>query len=234
MANEKPFQFKQFSLAHSKSALKIGTDSILLGSWAETKNALNILDVGSGCGILSFMLAQKAPQAKILGIENEDDSFQESLFNLKGNPFKERVDFTLADFKDWTSDLRFDLIVSNPPYFEVAQTTGNPARDNARRQNSLSHELLLNNILLVLAEKATVNLILPPPEAQNFIALAQKKGLHLMRFCSVKSKEEALTKRCLISLSNYPSPLQEQEIILYQANGKRHHQFTEITADFYR
>jgi len=233
MAMEKPFRFKQFSLAHSQSAQKIGTDSVILGSWLKADQASTILDVGSGCGLLSFMMAQKFPHAQVLGIEKDPPSHLESLENIDHNPFKERLRFLEADFAQWKSEERFDLIVSNPPYFESGQATERPARDNARRQKSLSHTVLLQQMRNLLADKGSINLILPPPEAENFIALAIKEGLYLARFCEVKSRENTAPKRCLFSLSSIPSSCQNKELILYNADGSRHVQHAEITQDFY-
>lgn len=233
MAKQKPFQFKQFSLAHSRSAQKIGTDSVILGSWLKAEKADTILDVGSGCGLLAFMMAQKFPQAQVLGIELDLASFEESLENCTHSPFKERVSFIQSDFTQWSSHTLFDLIVSNPPYFESGQNTERPARDNARRQKSLSHAILLKQMSQLLTEKGSIYLVLPPFEAANFIDLAHKEGLYLARFCEVKSKADSPTKRCLFSLSRQASRTQNEELILYSEDGSRHPQHAKLTHDFY-
>tara|TARA_R110002050_G_scaffold270458_3_gene413544 strand:- start:11983 stop:12687 length:705 start_codon:yes stop_codon:yes gene_type:complete len=233
MATQKPFHFKQFSLAHSRSAQKIGTDSVILGSWLKAEKADTILDIGSGCGVLAFMMAQKFPQAQVLGIELDFASFEESLENHTHSPFKDRVNFMHADFTQWNNKQRFDLIASNPPYFESGQNTNRPARDNARRQKSLSHGILLKQMRQLLTEAGSIYLVLPPIEASNFIDLAKLEGLYLSRFCEVKSKADTPTKRCLFSLSRQASQTQKEELILYLEDGSRHPQHAKLTQDFY-
>ena len=233
MAHQKPFQFKQFSLAHSRSAQKIGTDSVILGSWLKAEKADTILDVGSGCGLLAFMMAQKFPQAQVLGIEQDLASFEESLENCTSSPFEERVNFIQSDFTQWSSNRHFDLIISNPPYFESGQNTNRPERDNARRQKSLSHTDLLKKMNQLLTGAGSIYLVLPPIEASNFIDLAKLEGLYLSRFCEVKSKADTPTKRCLFSLSRQASQTQNEELILYLEDGSRHPQHAKLTQDFY-
>ncbi len=233
MAHQKPFQFKQFRLAHSRSAQKIGTDSVILGSWLKAEKADSILDIGSGCGLLAFMLAQKFPQAQVLGVELDFASFEESLENCTSSPFKERVNFIQSDFTQWSSNKHFDLIVSNPPYFESGQNTDRPERDNARRQKSLNHTILLKKMSQLLTEAGSIYLVLPPFEAANFIDLAKQEGLYLSRFCKVKSKANTATKRCLFSLSRQATQSHNEELILYLEDGSRHPQHAKLTQDFY-
>ena len=111
-----PFQFKQFALAHQQSAHKIGTDAIVLASWLNGASARQILDFGSGCGVLSFISAQRFPNAQILGIEVDEASYLESVANKVQNPFAHRLNFLHQDIQEFEPTTKFDLIVSNPPY----------------------------------------------------------------------------------------------------------------------
>ncbi len=230
---DKPFRFKQFSLSHSRSAQKIGTDSVILGSWLKADAPKQILDVGSGCGLLAFMMAQRFPQAQVTGIEKDPPSYCESLENLTSSPYQKQVKFYNADFCTWDYQEKFDLIVSNPPYFESGQNTERSARDHARRQKSLSHAILLQQMEKLLSPMGIIALILPPPEAKTFIENAQKKGLYLSRFCHLKSRANTESKRSLFSLSRKASPTEKEELILYDAAGKRHPQHALLTQDFY-
>lgn len=230
---DKPFRFKQFSLSHSHSAQKIGTDSVILGSWLQADAPQKILDVGSGCGLLAFMMAQRFHQAQIIGVEKDLPSYQESLQNIETSPYQKQVEFIQADFSQWQSKDQLDLIVSNPPYFESGQATDRPARDNARRQKSLSHSILLQQMKKHLSDSGSMHLILPPTETKNFINNAVKEGLHLIRFCEVKSRANTATKRCLFSLSKTESPCHKEELILYSEDGTRHPQHAQLTQDFY-
>jgi len=230
---DKPFRFKKFSLSHANSAQKVGTDSVILGAWLKADAPQKILDVGSGCGLLAFMMAQRFLQAQIIGVEKDLPSCLESLQNLESSPFKEQVSFIKADFAQWESKEQFDLIVSNPPYFESGQATDRPARDNARRQKSLSHAILLQQMKKHLSPTGSIHLILPPMEAKSFIENAKNQELYLSRFCALKSRANTETKRCLFSLSRTESTYQNEELILYCEDGARHPQHTQLTQDFY-
>lgn len=233
MSAAQEFQFKQFRLAHGQCAHKIGTDSILLGAWAQSEKVSHILDVGSGSGILSFMLAQKYPQAEVTGIELDEASFLESLQNLSHSPFRERVQFIREDFKLWQSTKLYDLIISNPPYFAIAQNTKRPERDAARRQNSLSHSLLLQQLKELLHTEGSAQLILPSAEAEKFRALAFKMDLFPNKICRIRSLADGKHIRELFSLQKQKCNCEQTELVLYEKDGSRTQAFAALTQDFY-
>ncbi|HAD98424.1 MAG TPA: hypothetical protein DCG19_13520, partial [Cryomorphaceae bacterium] len=115
------FHFKQFTIHHNRCAHKVGTDGVLLGAWAQAPSPLHILDIGSGSGLIALMLAQRFPHAQITGIELDHDSYLQSMENVEASPFSERVHILHADFRNYNFEGKtFDLIVSNPPFFERA------------------------------------------------------------------------------------------------------------------
>lgn len=129
------FKFKHFTLAHNKCAHKIGTDSMVLGAWAETnKSPKTILDIGAGCGILSFMMAQKYPEAEIIAIEPDAQSFEDLKLNVSNHTFN--IKATQKRLQDFHPDKKFDLIITNPPYYETGFLGVNKRRAEARHSGT--------------------------------------------------------------------------------------------------
>ena len=127
------FRFKQFSVAHDKCAMKVGTDGVLLGAWSNLENAERILDIGSGTGLLALMAAQRSYAELIDAIEINEDAFQESVQNFEESPWGDRLFCYHADFESYVEEMMggddyYDHIISNPPYF----TSQNPSKDSAR------------------------------------------------------------------------------------------------------
>ena len=121
---EKIFRFKQFEVVNDRTAMKVGTDGVLLGAWCPVAEARRVLDVGTGCGVIALMVAQRNRQALIEGIDIDQDSIAEARLNFANSPWNNRLTAIEGDFNDMDGDARYDLIVSNPPYF----TNGAPHR----------------------------------------------------------------------------------------------------------
>ena len=155
-----PFQFKQFQITQLVNSQKVGTDSMLLGAWSNG-NYNHILDIGTGTGILALMLAQQNPKAKISAIEPDTDSLDGALKNFSNSKFKyqlEGINFFLQDF---TSTQKFDLIISNPPYFEKSTLSNNDDKNRARHTDNLPLPILYKKALELISENGNLNLIFP-------------------------------------------------------------------------
>lgn len=231
MANDW-FRFKQFTIHHNKCAHKVGTDGVLLGAWAQAHKPLNILDIGSGSGLIALIMAQRFPSAYITGIELDNASYQQSLENVKTSPFAERVKLYHGDFLD--HDLQghcFDLIISNPPFFNRAYLSGNSARDQARHSISLSHAQMLAKARHILKEQGTINLILPPEEAE---AAAAQSGLFIHRKTSVFNHAGGEVKRWLLSLGTIKPPQVESSDLAIRINATDFSEdYRRLTREFY-
>lgn len=231
MKKLEPFRFKKFSLEHHQSAQKIGTDSVLLATWINTKNPKKILDIGSGCGLISFILSQRFPEAKILGIEIEKASYHESIKNLSSFPWKESVHFIHGDFLeiDFKSQ-NFDLIVSNPPFFKNAFLSGNSERDKARHEFSLPHLPLMEKCKSLLTKNGTLALVLPREESQ---ALLRTEILNCNRLCHVKNQANTAVKRHLSEWNLEKTKRETENFVLRDELGNYTKDYRKLGKEYY-
>jgi tRNA1Val (adenine37-N6)-methyltransferase len=168
-----------------------------------------------------------------VGIEQHEPSIQQAKKSLSEGPFTERGAFIQANFLKWESEKRFDLIVSNPPFFDKAQATDQPQRDAARRQFSLSHEAMLKKMKKHLNEKASICLILPTSEAEALYASARNIDLHLNELCTVSSFPNSAVIRHLMRFSTQQSELETSDLAIRQAAREWSEAYRALTNDFH-
>ena len=175
------FHFKTFSLSHHKSTLKIGTDSVLLASLIPINKVSSVLDIGCGCGVISFCLADKmkddlSEKQEIVGIDIDQNSIEEAQENRTNFPMmrNQQIDFchcSLQQYTNYTKE-RFDLIVSNPPYFSNSLKPKTAELEKSKhRDNNLSFEELIDSADRLLSENGRFYLILPPAEQEDFASI---------------------------------------------------------------
>lgn len=228
------FCFKQFTVKQEKSAAKIGTDGVLLGAWTPLGNLPQaILEIGAGTGVISLMLAQRSENVHITAIEIEDNAFEECLYNFQQSLWKERLKIIHTDFKDFDSEQKFDVIVSNPPFYTETYFAQNQARNHARNVSSLPFELLVEKANQLLNNNGIFSVILPFKEEQNFIRLAEKFQLYPFKVLRVKGNENTEIKRSLIAFSKVNKTININNLIIEK---ERHHYtdaYISLTKDFY-
>ena len=231
-----PFKFKQFSIHHQQTAHKVGTDGVLLGAWTNLdNNPQDILDIGAGSGLIALMMAQRSSAENIDAIEINADAFEECVYNFEASPWNDRLFCYHGNVKILAQepDLKYDLIVSNPPFFEKTQGSNLNGRDQARIQVSLSEEDLLESVQLLHNKNGEFATILPYQNHQKFIEKAQMKGLHLSRITHVKGQKQSTFKRSLMQFGYKRQAYVVNELVL---ETSRHH-YTEdykaLVKDFY-
>lgn len=191
------FHFKQFSIAHDKCAMKVGTDGVLIGAWANHQNPLNILDIGTGSGLICFMMAQRFPDSIITGIDIDDDAIEQAQENRQKNRWSDRITFTRTNLSD-ISSVRFDLIVSNPPFYNGTNTSGNAQRDLARQNISLPPALLFNKVVELLNKNGSFCCIIPREITEEYETLANEYNLYVQEKIAVKGNPDKEVKRILL------------------------------------
>lgn len=194
------FRFKRFSVWHHRSAMKVGVDGVLIGCWAETDGATKILDVGTGCGLIALIMAQRCPDATITGIDIDSESAEEAKLNAKESPWSERIRIMQCSFRDLTDDSnsKFDLIISNPPYFDSGVADISTRREQARHQGVLSPSAILEDGRKILNDGGEVAIIVPTELAEGLEAEAEILGYALTKKCLVRGHAEAPLKRALL------------------------------------
>ena len=186
-----PFRFKYFSLQHHRSAMRLTTDSVLLGAWVRTgataqavvhiTTPQTVLDVGTGCGILALMMAQRFQQARIYAIDIDELSVREARENVSLSPWPERICIFEGDFRSFVLPHTYDLIITNPPYFRGALLSSYARRTRARHSDdsSITHEELLKGAVHKLTEDGVFALILPADREVGFLSMALKGSVPL-------------------------------------------------------
>lgn len=209
----KPFRFKQFEIHQHETAMKVGTDGVLLGAWTTASNCKNILDIGSGTGLLSLMLAQKS-EATIYAVEIDPKAAAQATFNFQLSKWKDRIKIQPLSIQDFHRETqkKFDLIISNPPYFpKQAKET---SRSRARSQLSLELNELAAISSDLLSENGQLSLILPLEVLDHFIACCNSCSLYLEKKCLVKGNTSSKPKRAMLSFSKKPTKILESELTI--------------------
>jgi tRNA1Val (adenine37-N6)-methyltransferase len=228
------FNFKQFSIKHDQCTMKVGTDAVLLGAWTQVVNHQKILDVGTGSGIIALMLAQRtSPEVKIVAIEPDHDSAQQALLNVKQSPWPDKVEIIETTLQNFTSPDKFDLIVSNPPYFLNSHLPPSEKRANARHTHSLSYDELLRAAVQRLTPHGRVAVILPTLEGLLFEEIAKSEKLHVNRQLSFFSREGKSQERWLFEFSFSPMEIELQTLVLHGNGETWSDAYQNLTRDFY-
>ncbi|WP_347923905.1 methyltransferase [Pontimicrobium sp. SW4] len=232
----KPFLFKKFSVNQDRCAMKIGTDGPLLGAWASvSQNPFSVLDIGSGTGVIALMLAQRCYAELIDAIEIDDDAYEQCTENFENSPWNDRLFCYHASLEEFTEEIddKYDLIVSNPPFYSDDYKSENAQRDTARFEVAMPFKHLLESVSKLLSETGVFSVIIPFKEESEFIDLASNSGLFLNRTTRVKGNPSSDIKRSLMEFSFTENKSQIDELII----ETERHQYTEdyinLTKDFY-
>lgn len=229
------FEFKQFTINQSKCAMKVGTDAVLLGSWVEINNAQQILDIGTGTGVIAMMMAQKS-NAQIIALDIDAIACEQSRENVNHSPWANRINILNESLQNFTvnENLKFDLIVSNPPYFVDAYKSAEEARNQARHADQLPFIDFIQCSIKLLNNDGKICIILPTKESIKFRELAAANHLYLTKIMHVKTTEYKDEKRQLLQFELVNKKLIEETLVIEQE--ERHcysKEYKELTKDFY-
>lgn len=227
------FRFKQFVINQEKSAFKVGTDGVLLGAAVDVEGARSILDIGTGTGLIAIMLAQRS-EAVISAIEPDHQSFQQADENVRSCKWRGRIEVIETDIQSYSPGRKFDLIVTNPPYFRDSIKNNEPRKSSTRHTDSLPSFDLLNSVSVLLEEAGTFQLILPYAEGNVFIAEAAGFGFYCNRILKIKPLPSSEIKRLVLNFSRHKKKLVEKFLTI--GHGRRHDytdEYKELTKEFY-
>lgn len=232
------FRFQQFQVEDGRSAMKVGTDGVLLGAWATADNPMRILDIGTGCGLIALMLAQRFSEADVTGIELDEEAAKDACENVVASPFSSRVRIIIGDVLRYRFEEKdgYDFIVSNPPYHEEDLLPPDEERAKARHTGGggLTFVALLESVKALLRPTGTFAVILPFHAAESFLLLAVAYGLYPCRRTEVVTRAGKAPRRILLELSFRPLPLPDSNCLILQDGTKgRSKAYSELCREFY-
>jgi tRNA1Val (adenine37-N6)-methyltransferase len=232
--SENTFRFKQFTVHQDKCAMKVGTDAVLLGSWINPGSAASILDIGTGTGLLALMLAQRS-FAVIDAIDIDEGACLQARENFRISPWFTRLfihKVALQTYADECSE-KYDLIVSNPPYFHDASLPSVESRSTARHAGSLSFSELISGVKNLLAPDGRFCVVLPKKEGLEFMDLALANKLFCHRLVRVKTVADKPEKRLLMEFRQSVGIPTTEEIVIQEDAHRYSRQYIELTEPYY-
>ncbi|MCT4638341.1 MAG: methyltransferase [Bacteroidales bacterium] len=230
------FRFKKFSVEQSDNAMKVGTDGVLIGAWADTSKKGVFLDVGTGTGLIAMMLAQRGAD-KIYAIDINDSSVDIAKKNIENSQWNDIISVDNVKFQDFNIDkgVEIDHIVSNPPFFINSLKSGNNKKDMARHTDTLSFKDFFESASVVLSKNGAVSVILPDVEAQIFIKTGLEYNFFVRRVTDVKPTPEKPVKRVMIEFCRTEISDVKRNSIVVEDRGRHCYseEYKELTRDFY-
>jgi len=231
------FAFKQFSVQQDKCAMKIGTDSVLLGAWCPIdNNPFSVLDIGAGTGVLSLMLAQRSHAEQIDALEIDEDAYEQCVENFEASPWSDRLFCFHAGLDEFVeeSEDEYDIIISNPPFYSEDYKTDNSQRDLARFQDAMPFEELVEAADLLLSENGIFAVIIPYKEEERFIDLCAEVELFPVKVTRVKGSHTTPIIRSLLAFKRYElSVLTADELVIEINRHEYTDDYINLTKDFY-
>ncbi len=225
------FKFKKFSIVQSKSAMKVGTDGVLLGSWVNCLNAKKILDIGTGTGLISLMIAQRNNECNITAVEIDKETSEEANININNSKWRDRISIINISINNFITSDKFDCIVSNPPYFPANFSKNK--RAIARHTNLLSFQDLIRTTVKLLSSKGIFAVILPKIAETIFCKTANANKLFLIRICQVKGQKNSDVKRVLLEFSFEKSSLDSDSLVIEESRHIYTNKYIDLCQDFY-
>lgn len=244
------FRFKQFFVRHDRCAMKVGTDGVLLGCWVfgsqelRAKKQERILDIGTGSGLIALMLAQRYAEAQIDAIDIDSDAVVQARENFAASPWADRLhaaQCALQELRAESQERKYDLIVSNPPYFTDSLKNPDAARRTARHNDTLPFGTLIAESVQLLAANGTLAVIIPTEAEDELQRLAAERGLQCVKRCYVHPKPGRPAKRVMIAwtggdqLRNASATIggTTEHLTLEDEQGGRSEAYRELTKDYY-
>ncbi|MCT3922444.1 methyltransferase [Elizabethkingia anophelis] len=225
----KPFVFKQFEILQDKEVFRVGSDGVVLGALCNGEGAVRALEVGCGTGLISLMLAQRFSSAVFDALDINTKAVEIAGQNFSNSPFANRLNVVEINYNDFESVEKYDLIVSNPPYFE-----SDSSKDLiARHQVLLSFQQLIYKSARLISDTGILSVIIPCDDAENFITIAEDNNLHLIRKIDIYGIKGGKLKRNILEFSRKLSELVLEELVLEKEKRIYSDEYRELTKDFH-
>ncbi len=231
------FRFKKFEVEDGNCAMKVGTDGVLLGALADISRFPNtILDIGTGCGIVALMLAQRTDSQQIDGVEIDELAFEQAVSNFENSPWSDRLFCYHAGFSELVADpdVAYDLIVCNPPFFSENYFSDDERRNLARFSEALPLSELVNGAAVLMSQEGIFVVIIPFLEEAVLIDLAAREQLFPYKICRIKGNEQVAIKRSVLHFCrNFEGQIEYDALVI---EISRHHytsKYVDLTKDFY-
>jgi len=234
MAGGDSFVFKQFIVKQNKCAMKVGTDAVLLGAWADLPPSGRVLDIGAGTGIIAMMLAQRCV-ANIDTIEIDADAYTQAVENCGNCKWKDRLNVHHSSFQDFAEKCgkQYDAIVTNPPYFTNSLQAASESRTKARHNATLTFKELIDGIKALLHQKGTFAIILPSKESEEFVEIAKDSGLYPVRVMRIQTTAVKPAKRVLMQFAFQRNSFSESTLIIENTDHTYTPDYKQLTREFY-
>jgi tRNA1Val (adenine37-N6)-methyltransferase len=228
------FRFKQFTLHDDRCSHKVGTDGTLLGAWADVSNVANALDIGTGSGLIALMLAQRSSADTIIdAIEVSPPEVEQASENVKNSPWPSKVNIHHSSLQNFFTFRKYDLIVSNPPYFINSYKPPDAKRITTRHTDSLSFQDLLTKAAELIHPSGRLCVVLPFTEAQQFTKQAADHSFHVSRQCSFRTRAGKPVERLLLEFVTFPCTTHHTELLLYAEGEEWSEDYKALTRGFY-
>jgi tRNA1Val (adenine37-N6)-methyltransferase len=226
------FHLKRFTIHQDKATLKVGTDGVILGAWADVAGVKRVLDVGTGTGLLALMVAQRNGEANIDAVEIDDASAEQAAENVAASPWAERIRVHRMDVRKMHAAEPYDLIICNPPFYAGEMASPDARAGVARHSGELTFEELLDKAAMLLAPHGRFACILPLNREQEVLKIADHHGLRPQRRCLLNYLEHRPAKRVLLELARTPDHLREELLVVEHEPGQFTLQYRHLLKDF--
>lgn len=230
------FKFKQFSITQDRSPMKVGTDAMMLGALigkvSKQQSPTAILDIGTGNGVIALMLAQQFCQAKIIGIDCYSPAVEEAYYNFSTAPFSQQLTAIQCDFLNYHPAIKFDLIVSNPPYYQSQMLPQAPLDRLAKHEGEMTVEKLVEKSATLLTKKGELWLILPPQKAENLIH-DRSHSLHLKTKIHLYGNPQHHSRTIIVFSPIQPTKVNISSFTIRASDGKYTSSYKELTQIFH-
>lgn len=236
------FHFKQFTIQQSKAAMKVTTDGCLFGAWVakqlceQTQNAVQLLDIGTGTGLLSLMIAQKNPACTINAVEIDNNAYEQANANIVASPWQKNIRVFHADIKSFEPGKKYEIIFSNPPFYENELKTADEKKNMAHHDGGLSLKDLFAIIKQHLAPDGLFYLLLPYKRNEEIRNLLREHQFELSQFILIKQSVNHGYFRIMLcgrrASEKKAAPIIE-EMAIKDNNDKYTPDFISLLKDYY-
>ena len=238
LVREHVFHFKKFDIRQDQCTMKVCTDGVLLGAWADVEGVKSALDIGTGSGVIALMLAQRSTEInRIVGIEIDQGSYHQAQVNATNCDWSDRIKMIHSSIQDYTtcSSETFDLIISNPPFFTGGTLSESQTKNDVRHTVKLPHSDLLRAVKKLMSPKGHFAVILPIMEGYRFIELAEQYGLYLSHRTQVYSRPGKPMERFLLEFTHRPGEKAKVDDLFIHTgdNNDFSTAYQKLTGDFY-